>query len=420
MPGRKMQKYSFSLFLLFVLFFTSLQFAQGKLVRENTINVYIDCNHCDQNYAKDNIQFVNFVRDRKVADVHVLFSRNKTGGGGRQYTLKFIGLGKFNGINDTLTYVEDVSDTDESSRIKMVKTLKLGLIKFINKSPIADKIEITYKREETGSEVKEEDPWNFWVFRLSTRSFINGEENASFLNLNYSLTASRITEDWKFQFSARGFYRDSQFDYDSFQLRTITRSIHSFNSAIMAIDEHWSAGVWLFLQNSTYNNIDFKASLAPGIEYNIFPYSDFNSKQLRINYRLWNKYQNYTEETIYFKTEEILFEQTISATLDLIQTWGSISTTIAFSNHLHDFSKNNLQFQGEVALQLFKGFTLNFDGFYSAIHDQLFLPKSDASFEDILLRQKQLATGYEYFLSFGISYTFGSIYNNLVNPRFGD
>ncbi len=415
-----MRKYSFSMILLFVLIFSSLYFAQGKLVRENTINVYVDCDGCDLNYTKDNIQFVNFVRDRKVADVHVLFNDNKTGGGGKQFTLKFIGLGKFKGIDDTLTYVENVSDTDESSRIKMVKILKIGLIPYINKSPIAEKIEITYKTDDSQSKEKETDPWNFWVFRLSGRSFLNGEENASFLNLNYSFTASRITEDWKLQFSARGFYSDSQFDYESFQLRTITRSLHSFNYAIMAIDDHWSVGAWMFLQNSTYNNMDFKVSIAPGVEYNIFPYSDFNCKQLRLNYRLWNKYHNYTEETIYFKTEEFLLEQTISATLDLIQPWGSISTTVSFSNHLHDFSKNNLQFQGEIALQLFEGFTLNMEGFYSAIHDQLFLPKSDASFEDILLRQKQLATGYQYFLSFGISYTFGSIYNNLVNPRFGD
>ncbi len=27
--------------------------------------------------------------------------------------------------------------------------------------------------------------------------------------------------------------------------------------------------------------------------------------------------------------------------------------------------------------------------------------------------------GYSYFFMFGLSYTFGSIYSNVVNPRFG-
>ena len=33
-------------------------------------------------------------------------------------------------------------------------------------------------------------------------------------------------------------------------------------------------------------------------------------------------------------------------------------------------------------------------------------------------RQRELATDYSYDLGFGISYSFGSIFNNVVNPRF--
>jgi hypothetical protein len=53
------------------------------------------------------------------------------------------------------------------------------------------------------------------------------------------------------------------------------------------------------------------------------------------------------------------------------------------------------------------------------IHDQLSLPKEDIATEEILLQRKQLATQYQYWASIGFSYTFGSIYNNIVNPRFG-
>jgi hypothetical protein len=42
-----------------------------------------------------------------------------------------------------------------------------------------------------------------------------------------------------------------------------------------------------------------------------------------------------------------------------------------------------------------------------------------ASYEDILLMRKQLATSFEYYFYVGLSYTFGSIYSNVVNPRFG-
>jgi len=43
-----------------------------------------------------------------------------------------------------------------------------------------------------------------------------------------------------------------------------------------------------------------------------------------------------------------------------------------------------------------------------------------ASLEEILLRRRELETSYYYYFSIGLSYTFGSIYNNVVNPRFDD
>jgi len=59
-------------------------------------------------------------------------------------------------------------------------------------------------------------------------------------------------------------------------------------------------------------------------------------------------------------------------------------------------------------------------GQYSVVHDQLSLPKGDATTEQILLQRKQLETQFQYNASIGLTYTFGSIYNNIVNPRFGN
>ena len=58
-------------------------------------------------------------------------------------------------------------------------------------------------------------------------------------------------------------------------------------------------------------------------------------------------------------------------------------------------------------------------GNYGWIRDQLYLPIADYSEAEILLRQRALATNFNYFTSFGVSYRFGSIFNNVVNPRFG-
>jgi hypothetical protein len=80
---------------------------------------------------------------------------------------------------------------------------------------------------------------------------------------------------------------------------------------------------------------------------------------------------------------------------------------------------NRFRVGGLVSFRLFKGLSMNFWGSYESIHDQLSLPVGDLTLDEILLRRKELATGYDYSLSVGFSYTFGSVYSNVVNPRFG-
>src|SRR5688572_11864365 len=67
-----------------------------------TINVYLDCGFCDFNYLRDEVPYVNWVRDRAVADVHLLATQQATGGGGSEYVFNFIGLRSFARIVDTL------------------------------------------------------------------------------------------------------------------------------------------------------------------------------------------------------------------------------------------------------------------------------------------------------------------------------
>jgi hypothetical protein len=67
---------------------------------------------------------------------------------------------------------------------------------------------------------------------------------------------------------------------------------------------------------------------------------------------------------------------------------------------------------------VFKGFSISLNGAISRRRDQLSLRRGEATTEEILVRQRELATDYSYDLGFGISYSFGSIFNNVVNPRF--
>ena len=54
--------------------------------------VFLDCQGCDFDYLRTELPFVNYVRDRRDAQVHVLITREQTGGGGRAITIDFVGL----------------------------------------------------------------------------------------------------------------------------------------------------------------------------------------------------------------------------------------------------------------------------------------------------------------------------------------
>jgi len=178
-------------------------------------------------------------------------------------------------------------------------------------------------------------------------------------------------------------------------------------------------GGYLSLLSSSFSNIQLSFTPAPAVELNIFPYSESTRRQLRLLYRLGFTQVAYREETIYGKIRESLWQESLTATLELKRKWGTISTSLEGSHYFHDFQKNRLQFSSELSIRIFKGLSFNISGSYSRIRDQLSLPRGGASLEEILLRRKELETTYNYYLSVGISYTFGSTKSQVVNPRFG-
>lgn len=419
-----MLKINILVLLLLTVLSSNFISAQNKqsLIKNQAINVYVDCQNCDLNFLKENLQFANIVRARQYADVHILFTRQRTGGQGYEYTLIFIGKNKFSGMRDTLNYFVNKADTKDSKRDKMLKIIKLGLIRFVAKTPLANDIKISFneKKESNTPNVAKVDKWNYWVYKIKLRSFLNAQRSTKFINLMGALSASRVTKAWKFRIQIGGSYNESNFKFQDSTITNITRSQHFMTHLVKSLSKHWSLGTMLGAWSSTYNNISFGTAFMPGIEYNFFPYSESNSKQLRFDYRIGSKFTNYAEETIYYKTHEFLWEQRFEITLVLIQPWGNISTTLDASNYLYDFSKNSFEISGNLSINLIKGLSLDLSGSYQAVHDQLSLPLSSVNLEEVLLQRRELATQYQYYGSIGFTYTFGSIYNNIVNPRFGD
>lgn len=150
-------------------------------LQRQAVRVYIDCAYCDLDYIRKEIQYVNYVRDRHEAQVHVLVTTQQTAAGGQEYTLTFVGKETFWRIDDTLTFTTKKDDTDEMIRRELVRVLRLGLIRYIAKTPLSKNLTISYDAPTAAEKVT--DPWNYWVFSLSVNGFSNGEKSYNYLSL---------------------------------------------------------------------------------------------------------------------------------------------------------------------------------------------------------------------------------------------
>jgi hypothetical protein len=405
--------------LLFVFIFNNLFISaqENDSSSSSNLKVFIDCNYCYEDFIKTEIDYINYVRDRKQADVHVLITTQNTGSGGREYALTLYGQNKFENFRDTIIFYTKQADTEDDIRTNLVKKLKLGLVRYLLKTPTAEKISLSFINEKTNITV---DKWKNWVFRLNINSYLNGEKSSSYTSVYGNFSIRKITEDIKLNFSLNSSYGESKFDLGDQILFSLSRGQSVSSSVVLSAGAHWSYGGYASLSNSTYSNKKSQIYLAPGLEYNLFPYNESTRKQLRFLYRISENIFRYNEETIYGKLRENLTQQSLMVSLDLKQVWGSVSLAVEGSNYLYDFKKNNLNVYSELSLRIIEGLSFTLYGQYAVVHDQLSLPKGDASTEQILLQRKQLETQYQYYSSIGLTYTFGSIYNNIVNPRFGN
>ncbi len=97
---------------------------QDKLLREKAIKVFLDMRGSRAEHIKREITFINYVRDRKQAQLYIMETRQSTGARGSEYTIALIGQQEFESINDTIVYISKASDTDEMVRDELVKLLK--------------------------------------------------------------------------------------------------------------------------------------------------------------------------------------------------------------------------------------------------------------------------------------------------------
>jgi len=413
--------------LAFAIHFMTAQESNAKII-EGAPSVYIDCDWCDLARTKRKVNFINYVRQRQDADIYVTFTMQSTGKG-YNYNIYFEGQKKFKGINDTLSLSVGDSESESEIENKIIEKFKKGLLVYLAKSDLLDKIEYNVvlddnEEEENPAEVN--DPWDNWVFSLSASGSFSGQSRTQRLSYRGSVSADRVTKDSKTGFyisrntsERKFFFRDSNFVIiDSMTITTSRNSTYFSGRYIKALTNHLSAGIFTRAFNNTYSNYDLGLNTSLGIEYNFYNFEQSDRRSIILTYKAGTSYNDYVDTTIYNKLKETLFSNSLELNIYQKQKWGSLNFGAKFFAYLHNIRINSLTFSGNVRWNVFKGFTFSLGGYLTFVNDQVSLPKKDAGVIDTVLGDRLLATDYNAYTYFGIRYTFGSKYANVVNPRF--
>jgi hypothetical protein len=379
--------------------------------------VFLDWPGADIEFLRTEIAFVEFVPALDAAQIRVGVTPEGPPEGER-FRLEFTGLKEFQGQTNSLSYVPESGAKPEDVKRGLASMIKIGLLRYAAKTPLAKDLSVRFLDQTKPTAVN--DPWNFWVFSLSANAFLNGE--TQYRNGSYygSFSANRTTPKFKIRTSVYGNFSKYWYDLGDGSIYESSSHGYGFSGLVVkSLGEHWSAGAFMSVESSTYSNLKLSGNIGPAVEYDVFPYSESTKRQLRFLYRVGFTASRYREETVFFKTSERLLQESLSCAYEIVRPWGNASIQLQGSHFFHDFSKNRLELEAELSFRIWRGMSFEVGGSYTRIRDQIALSAEGASFEDILLRQKQLATGYDYSFSVGLNFSFGSR-SNAVNPRFGN
>lgn len=385
------------------------------------LRVYVDCPNvmCDRDFFFREIAFVSFTRDRNDADVHLLSTGLMNGGGGQQVTMQFIGLRAFAGRVDTLTTSIASDATEDNIRREMVRVFKLGLVRFVATTAAAKQLRVEFEAPANGAvNSPMRDPWDSWIFDVSGNGSFGGESQSTRRSVSYSTSARRVTEALKFSFSLNGSYRESHYTYDDGTSSSfILRSWGGTSRVAKSLTDHWSVGGTGSFGHSEFNNQDLYAKVVGSAEYNFFPWKQASQHQLVALYAIGGATYRYQEATIFDKMKETRPLHQVILASQVKEPWGSFDASLSFSQYLHDLSKQNASAFLSTNIRIARGLSLNFFGTASIVHDQLYIAAGGLTPAEILTSQRSLATTFSYGGFVGLSYTFGSILNSIVNPR---
>jgi hypothetical protein len=249
---------------------------------------------------------------------------------------------------------------------------------------------------------------------------LQGESQRKDASLEGSFETSRTTEEFKIDLGLRGEYQELEFERRGVVETSSTREIEADAIAVWSLGPNWSWGISGAIGQDQSVNQTLYTELAPALEYSLYPYSESTRRQITATYRVGMASFYYEDRTIFDQISEIRPSHSLELAADFQQPWGELIVSLEGSHFLDSPKRHRVDLFSRLELRLFRGVNLDIQGNVARVKDQIYLSAAGLDPDEILIGQRELGTDYEYGIELGLSFTFGSIFNNVVNPRLGD
>lgn len=390
----------------------------------NRLRVFLECaTHCDQRLFRTEIDWVDWMRDRQDAQVHIIITSQTTGTGGQLYLLDFIGLGATSGTDDQLSHSSLGTDVQVETDEGVARVLAVGLARYSVLVGAETRLTVTPVRTDAPTDrlvsaQEVDDPWDFWVFQINGNARFNGEASRQSRQIRGGLEVNRTTEAWKLELEARGSWTKDEIALSDSTIVDNRRDWNFNGDIVYSLADHWSVGGQGGVSAATSTNQDLSVGFGPVLEYSFWPYEESPRRQLRAQYQIALRHFRYEQETLFGLLQETRGAHELTLSISQRQPWGQLFANATAFQYLHDLSKSRFTLGGFSSFRIVRGLNLNVNGRVSWIRDQIFLPAGNISDEEILLQRRRLASDFDWNLGVGLSFQFGSIFNNVVNNRF--
>ena len=294
-------------------------------------------------------------------------------------------------------------------------------MRYVLETPQAEGLAVEFENGEEQAEphtLVVDDPWNHWVYRLRLNTDFRSEDRRDSQSYQASASAGRTTDLWRMGMGVFYSYRESNFEFeDGSTFKNVSRSTNYFGQVIRTLAPHWGVGVGASSRESTFLNLENSYRAAAAIEYNYFPYSESSEREFTFAYFIGGTSLDYEEITVFDKLEETFTDQGAYIAFGMERPWGEAHLDLQYSHFIDDFDRSRIEFSTDIEYHIVRGLSFDLYAGISRIRDQIYLPKGGATDAEVLVARRQLETDLSFRGGIQLRYTFGSIYNNVVNSR---